>query len=140
MPDIDLTDLLMDPEIAGEPFIVIRRQVTIDQHGRNVIASKRMNAVGSLTPTSDNSLVREAAFATQAKTMMVITTFALRGPSKDRAANGQELQFMPDVVIWRGDSYEPVVISDYSRYGAGFIQADCMSVDYVDQASEMPPA
>jgi len=139
LPEIDVTDVLGDPEIAGEPFIVIRRKVVVGSNGRNIITGTRMNAVGAITPTSDNALVREAAFQAQAKTMMVVTTFQIRGPSKDRTAQGVELQFMPDVIIWRGDSYEPVVVNDFSRYGGGFIQADCMSVDYVDQASESGP-
>lgn len=140
MPGIDIDDVILDPELAGTRFIVIRRQVVVNVHGRTDIVKTRMTAVGAITPTSDNSLVREAAFQAQAKTLMIVTTFPLRGPSKDRAANSQEVQFMPDVVIWRSDSYEPVVINDFSQYGRGFIQADCMSVDYVDQAIELPPS
>lgn len=135
MPDLDLTELMNDPDFC-ETFIVVRRKTKVNDHGRSDNTPERITVVGSVTPTADNSLTRDMAMQMQAKSVKVITRFALRGPSKDKSAAGTELRYMPDVIVWQGDSYEPVDIRDYSRFGAGFIEADCMSVDYVDQAPE----
>jgi len=37
--------------------------------------------------------------------------------------------------VWNGDNYEVRSLSDFSNYGAGFTQADCVSVDLLD----LPP-
>lgn len=135
---LDVTDLLLDPEVAGETFVVVRRRLTVGAHGRVETGRERHTAVGSVTPTGDQSLAREDAYATQSKSIRVVTSFALRGPSKDRGPGGQEVQYLPDVVVWGGDFYVPVSISDYSQFGAGFVEADCTSMDFVDQVPEVP--
>lgn len=134
--DIDVTDLLHDPFIAGEEFIVIRRRETINAYGeRTSHPIQRLLAVGSIQPTGNNSLVREEAYQTETKTIKVITDFLLRGPTKDKSQpQGATVTFDPDIVIWRGDSYVVKSIDDYSQYGIGMVQAECASVDYVDQA------
>lgn len=128
MPLIDVTDVLLDPEIAGETFRVIRRQETVNSLGRSVHTLIRYWATGSVTPTGDNSLIREVAFQTQNKTIKVITTFELRGEGKDRAGN----HYQPDIVVWNHDAFLVKTINDWSRYGAGMIEADCMSQDFAD--------
>lgn len=130
MPSIDVTDLLVDPEIAGEPFIVVRRQMTVDNHGKtNIAFTVFPNVAGSITPTGDNSLVRAEAYETQANTIKVITPFRLRGVSKDVSGS-----FLPDLVLWGGNHFEVKSLNDWNTFGAGFMEADCLSIETVDQA------
>lgn len=135
MPGIDVTGILLDPDIAGTPFTVIRRSEIVSNFGLSTVRSKSIpNVRGSVQPTGENSLVREAAFDVQAKTIKVITTFRLRGVSTQAGAN-----YKPDLILWNGDYYEVRVINDYSQFGGGFIDAECTSIDYVDQAPNASP-
>lgn len=132
MPDIDVSDLLFDPDIAGTTFDVIRRQETVGANGVASVAPTTFeDVVGSITPTGDNSLVREEGYSTQSNTIKVITTFRLRGPSKDAGHN-----FQPDIVVWNGTNYEVKSLNEFTPFGAGFVEADCISIDFTAQAPQ----
>ena len=130
MPQIDVSDVLLDPVVAGEAFTVQRRIETVNNFGQSTISVETFPAVGAITPSGDNSLVRDEAYQTNAKSIQVLTAFRLRGAAKDGAGN----RYQPDLVLWKGDSFVVRMVSDYSQYGAGFVQADCVSIDLLDQA------
>lgn len=135
MPDIDVTEVLADTTVAGETFTVVRRQETVSTGGLVTTQTTTFNGVvGSVTPTGENSLLREEALQTQAKTIHVVTTFLLRGESRDAAGNS----FQPDLVLWKGDYYLVRLLSDFSQYGAGMVEAECSSFDYRDLAPASP--
>lgn len=132
MPGIDVTDLLSDPDIAGETFTVIRRAEAINSYGESVTTNTTLTASGSITPVGDNSLLREEAYQAQQKAIQVVTTFLLRGASQDPSGSGQLYQ--PDIVIWKGEQFLVKVVEDFSNYGAGFIRAECETQWYSDRA------
>lgn len=134
MPLLDVSEVIGDPLIAGEPFTVIRRQETVSNGGVVQIATTQLAALGSITPTGDNSLLREEAFQMQARTIKVITNFMLRPASKDASSSS----FQPDLVLWKGDYYLVRSIEDYSQYGAGMIEAECITIDYRPNAPTTP--
>jgi hypothetical protein len=134
VPDIDISDILLDSAIAGEQFTIIRRMETVNNYGERTSASHHILAIGSITPTGENSLVREDGYQTQTKTIKVITGFLLRGPSNSQLGKS----FDPDIIQWRGDSYVVKTLNDYSQYGGGMIEADCGGIDYIDQADHNP--
>jgi len=142
MPDIDVSDLLFDSDIAGESFIVIRRQEIVGDNGVSVLTATSLPLpgdapiVGSITPTGDNSLVRQEAYQTQANTILVITPFRLRGPSKDSGG----ASFQPDVVVWNGNHFVVKTLNEWTSFGAGFVEAECSSIDLIELApGETPP-
>lgn len=132
MPDIDVSDLLDDPDVAGESFSVIRRQEVVGTNGVATLTpvtypqAGQPPIVGSITPTGDNSLVRAEAYTTQSNTIEVITPFRLRGPSKDTGGNS----FQPDIVLWKGNHYEVKTLNEWTSYGAGFVGAECIAIDF----------
>lgn len=135
MPQIDVSDVTLDPEIAGERFSVVRRAEVVNDFGESVVVSRTYPRVpGSVTPTAPNSLAREEAYQTQQKTIQVIARFRLRGVARD----GAGAKFQPDLILWRGDAYLVTTVDDYSQYGAGFVRADCASTDYEDVAPGSP--
>lgn len=134
MPQIDVSDVLSDPDLAGEPFRVLRRSETVNSFGEGVLKQTVYDAIGSISPTGDQSLVREEAYSQDADTIRVITTFRLRGASKDMGLN-----YQPDLVMWNDSFYIVKAANDFSRYGAGFIDAECIQIDYVGTApSDLP--
>lgn len=136
MPDIDVSDLLFDSDIAGESFQVVRRQETIGSNGVSNLTQTTFPLpgddpiVGSVTPTGDNSLVRQEAFQTQSNTILVITTFRLRGPSKDSGG----ASFQPDIVVWSGNQYVVRSLNEWTSFGVGFVAAECASIAFIDLA------
>jgi hypothetical protein len=130
MADVDVTDVLFDPDIAGTTFSVIRRQEVISQQGRKTTNDVRTdNVIGAIFPTGDNSLTRKEDFEASADTITVVTTFRLRGPSKDGGN-----KFDADVVVWNSTNYVVSTLKPFTQYGPGFVEAECSSKDFVDEA------
>ena len=127
MPYIEVTALLLDPEIAGERFNVIRRKEEVNPFGEAVLSTQTYkNVIGQVGPASRNSLVREQSFSTQEKSIRVITEFKLTGASKDAL----QQPYQPDLIFWKNGYYIVGEIEDYSQYGAGLVSADCSSYDW----------
>jgi hypothetical protein len=139
MPDIDVSDVLGDPDVAGTLFTVIRRQETVNNFGRPVLTTSTypdpaadpplQQPFGAIYPTGDNSMVRADAYTTQSDTITVVTPFRLRGPSKSAGVT-----YQADIVLWEGTHYIVKTVNDYSKFGAGMIQAECTAYDYNVQA------
>ncbi len=129
MPELDVTDVLLDADVAGTSFDVVRRPEVVTQAGLSTTPLDRIvrGVLGSVTPTGDNSLVRDEAYDAQAKAIRVITSFRLRGVSHTTGA----ADYKPDRVLWNGDCYEVRVVDGWSAYGGGMVEAECVQVDYV---------
>ena len=127
MPFIDVSDVILDPMIAGTPFIVLRRRSDVNNFGETQDAETvRFEAFGSITPIGENSLIRDAAYATQSNTIQVITEFQLRGAGKDEQGN----EFQPDVVLFEGEEYLVITLNQFAKFGAGFVVAECATQSF----------
>jgi galactose-6-phosphate isomerase len=132
MPEIDVIDCLLDPDLAADSFVVLRRADVVAANGRTTpVVTDTIPVIGAVYPTGDLSLTRADAYQSQAKTIKVISPFRLRGVAKDTLG----LRYQPDIVIWRGDKFLVRIVDDYSRYGAGMVEAECSSIDFAD----LPP-
>lgn len=135
MPEIDLSEVLLDVAVAGEPFFVVRRPDIVGWDGVTAIGATQLGPFyGSITPVGANSMLREEAFSVAEKTIRVTTSFILRGPSKDKTLQN----YQPDLVLWRGDAYIVRTIGDFSQYGRGMMTAECSSIDYVETTPIAP--
>ena len=134
MPWIDVTDLFLDAELAGETFKVIRRKETVNTFGESDLSLQTYDVIGQVSPTARNSLTREVGFSSQEKTIRVITNFKLIGASKDGTAQ----TYQPDLIFWKNGYYIAGEIEDYSQFGAGFVSADCAAFDWTNAATEGP--
>ena len=128
MPLVDVNDLLVDPDIAGQLFTVLRRQQQVNNFGEMTWLTQRIPAVGSIQPTGDNQLIRQEGADAQADTIQIVTSFRLRGV----ASGPNNTQFKPDMILWQGNFYEVFVINSWSDFGRGLIDATATSVKYID--------
>lgn len=115
--------LLMDQ------FTVLRRTEVIPYTGRVAIPAQFTtfpNIPGTVGPTSPNDLARIPDLDLSLSTLTVVTTFRLRGPAPG---------FLPDWIVWHGDTYQVRSLNDYSAYGGGYVQA---VVQMVDAQAEPP--
>ncbi len=135
MPLVDVTDILVDPDIAGQSFTVIRRQETVNDFGESTVTVERIDAVGSVQPEGDNDLIREEGQDAQALTAIIVTTFRLRGVSKGPNAS----RYKPDIILWQGNYLEVMSLKSWGDFGYGFVEATATSVHYIDNPPEYPP-
>jgi hypothetical protein len=136
MPNIDVTDLLFDLDIAGETFQVVRRRQVVNAFGETQLLSITYNAIGQIAPAARTYLERTEGYTSQQKDIQVITTFKLFGPSKDGAHNLYE----PDLIFWKNGFFICNKVEDYSQYGAGMVAATCEAFDWTVQATSGPTA
>lgn len=134
MPEIDVNDILTDDYIAGEGFWVYRRAEVMGTNGRSSLEGAWLPAEGSIFPSGDNSLARQEAFSNQANAVTVVTPFRLQGVA--RTAAGQNYQ--PDLVYYEGDFYLVRDLRDWSKYGAGFMEAGCTLFNWNTRPPEPP--
>lgn len=137
-PTLDVSDVLTSPEFADE-FKAVRRVQGVNTHGEPYIVStqvfgRKQGCVGVITPSGENSLVRADAYEAQSNSLQVITKFRLQGAVKD-GRPVPETQWLPDLVEWQSNHYIVRTTNDFSRFGAGFIVADCLLYEYIPQAA-----
>lgn len=119
---LDVNQVILDPDFADR-FQVVRRAETITQLGRSAVLNAPIEATGVLYPTGDNSLVRQEDQQHGVKTLTCVTPFRLR-----QAAPG----YQPDLVIFRGVTFVVRAVEDYAQFGAGFVVAQCSSLETID--------
>lgn len=132
MPDIDVSDLLLDPDFA-EALTIQRRAQTLLK-GRASVSPVTISPApyGVVIPQNDAPMLRGPDQQTLPQLIQVHTQFRLRGPSKDPATGDA---YQPDLIIWQGTTFVVNKVQNFSRFGAGFIQADCSSINQTDTAA-----
>lgn len=136
MPLVDVTDILFDPDVAGQSFTVIRRQETVNVYGESISVVKHVpDVIGSVQPKGDQSLIRDGDYDAQARTIIVVTTFRLRGVSK----GPNDIQFKPDIILWKGNHYEVSTMTGWEDFGAGMIEVEATAIKWVDKEPAFVP-
>jgi galactose-6-phosphate isomerase len=131
MSGIDVTDLILDPDVGGQTIVVFRRQQEINEYGEGVDATEPIATLAAVYPTGNNSLVREQAFQTMSDTITVVTKYPLNGPGKNAEGNNYDAS----IVGWEGNFYIVKSTNKFSKYGPGFVEAECEAIDYNPQVS-----
>lgn len=133
MPLIDVNDILLDPDVAGQLFTVIRRQEIVNSFGESAIITKTIpGVVGSIQPDGDNDVIREGDADAQAKSVIIATPFRLRGVSKGLSAT----RYKPDIIIsdimGEPNMFEVTSIIGWNAFGRGFIEARATTIPWLD--------
>lgn len=124
MPLLDVSDVLLDPDFA-QTISVIRRSESVNNFGRTDLTSTQTDGIIAVVTSGQSRLDRGADVDVSPNTIVVHTQFRLRGEAPG---------VKPDLVIWHGNRYLVNKANDWSDFGAGFIMAECSSIDFVDQA------
>lgn len=103
---LDFSDILSDPDVAGQSFTVVRRTDTVGANGRSVLSTASFpNQVGAVTPGDPGNLLRKEDSAMADNVITVSTVFRLR-------AMGDGVQ--PDQIIYDGMTY---TVKSVKRWG-----------------------
>lgn len=121
MPDLDVTDLLADTDIAGEEIIITRAKRTVVK-GMTVDAPYTIVTYGSIQPASGQQLQQLPEDQRTTASISVIVPVMLIPLSQSNA---------PDLVQYDGQNYRVVAANSYGHFGQGFWQGTCQLVDTV---------
>jgi len=134
MPLIDVSDVIDDVEFS-DTFTVVRRLEQVGNDGVSALQLYKFpNVSGEVYPTSPNALQQTPDARRTQKSITVVTKFRLRGT----AQNEVQQTYQPDLVIWAGEYFQVEAPNDYSRYGAGFIEAVCIAISTQDLPPDFP--
>lgn len=137
MPDIDLSEVWLDSDVAGDTFSVIRRPYTLTK-GRTVITPAQTDGIfGSVNSASPEDLKRLEDYQVGMKVVSIVTGFRLQMQSPSDGPGNKGYQ--PDIVIWHGSHFVVSWLDDYSSFGNGQIQALATSIDYNDPPPRPAP-
>lgn len=123
MPFLAVPEALFEPDFL-DSFTVRRRTETIGSNGRSSVVNADTVTFGVVTSGPDNKLERQGDQQHAGKSLTIVTVYRIQGPSPGK---------QPDLILWGGDYFVVDKVDDYSRYGGGFVQAECSSIDLVDQ-------
>jgi hypothetical protein len=129
MPMLDVSVALTNPYTL-DTVVVLRRKQGVNNFGETKTEVSIIENVKAIVfPASKNDLDREPDAQINAKSIVLISRFALRGESE--TVDG--VSYQPDVVQWRGDQFLVVTVEDYSAYGNGFVKMTANSIDIQDR-------
>ena len=116
MPNLDVTDVLFDPDFCDTSLLVTRRFQQTDADGITTSVEEKSGFSGVVTV--DRSLENRRMQAGQAigGAILVVTT--------ERLSNG-ETGRDADIVTYQNRDYRVTFVDPYTAYGAGFVQAHC---------------
>jgi hypothetical protein len=139
VPQHDVNDAF-DPAF-WDNIIVVRRIVTIDNHGRNSVTETPISTRAVVTAAGPNDLQRVPEEEFFNKAIDVTSPFRFQGTSSDELGN---IITHPDHILWHGSVYVVRALDDYAGYGRGFTHVVAVSINAIDppppaQGGDNPP-
>lgn len=122
MPDLDVTDILGDPDIGGEPISIIRALRNVDIHGITVDAPYQIATYGNVQPASGEQLRQLPEEQRDEATISVFVPVMLIPLSRSNA---------PDLVVYDNQTYRVMIANNFGHYGQGYWHGICQLTDTV---------
>lgn len=120
MPALDLSELLVDPDLSHD-FQIVRQQQGVGDDGvAYTKAAVTYDVVGVIVPKGKELVRVEEGQRMQAK-LEVYVAFELTAGQDD---------VEPDVIVWGKRSYRVMAVEDYSQFGNGWVKATCYELSY----------
>jgi hypothetical protein len=124
VPDLDFSDILVDPDLADVFNVKRRVDVVSPTSGLSTTTQTLVNnLVGVVAPEDKGSNTRRDDSQMTSRTITVITKFRLRAASDN---------VQPDVVVYDGVDFTVKSVQGWHRFGAGFILAVAESMNASD--------
>lgn len=131
MPDLDITELFEDPDLA-DCFSVKRRKEVVDvSTGLSTQETELFHNVYGFVIAIDpkgNDRTSDAQMTSRA--IEVCTSFRLRPASEG---------VQPDVIIHAGIEYTITSFKDHLRWGSGWVKVEAESMNASDAPAELRP-
>jgi hypothetical protein len=116
MADIDVSELILDPDFS-DSAILVRRAQTVNAFGETVLTNTTTAITAVIQNGFDATLTRVAEGAQLSDGITVY----YRGELFAESENGYA-----DIIIWRNRQYQVKIVDEnYINYGVGFTRAGC---------------
>lgn len=116
MPNLDVSDVLLDPDFMTADLVCSRQQVKAGNNGRPQAVDSSMTFAGVVTTNNGLNMDRRPDGALIKGAINIHTQFALTAGDANTNA---------DEVVWKGKIYTVTQVLDNLHYGQGFIKAIC---------------
>lgn len=116
MPNLDVTEILFDPDFADFSLVVTRNIQTVDDDGYASNAQTKATFAGVVTVDRSLEARRMQAGQVVNGAILIVTTERLTQGQTGRDA---------DIVTYQNRDYRVTFVDPYTAYGAGFVQAHC---------------
>lgn len=120
MPDIDVSELLVDPDFVDN-FQISRTQSAVGNDGRAHQSAAVVFDVEGVVVPKGTKLVQIEEGQRLESVIEVYVAFQLTA--------GQDT-VSPDIIKWGMRSFRVVAVEDWSRYGEGFVKATCFELSF----------
>ena len=116
MPELDVTDILFDPDFCDTTLTVTRRDMAVDDDGfgKNSLTTTPFSGVVTVDKSLESRRLESGQVVHGA--ILIVTTERLTQGQTERDA---------DIVTYQGRDYRVSFVDPYTAYGAGFVQAHC---------------
>lgn len=117
MADIDVTELLGDPDLV-DPVQLITRTPFITSFGENTLQEQTQNTVGSVQPATGRVISRlpEAMRVANISSFWIKGTIIASAPGK-----------YSSILVFRGKRYQVQTVFDWSNFGEGYCEGTCVA-------------
>lgn len=116
MAELDVTDILMDPDFMDMGIRCVRVEQTVGNDGEPVNTETCRSFGGVVTSNSGDVLNRLPDGERISGNIIIHTPFRLTDGKDGRSA---------DIVIWQGTRFVVSAVNSYSHFGRGFVAAIC---------------
>ncbi|TJZ75583.1 hypothetical protein [Chitiniphilus eburneus] len=116
MADLDVTEILFDPDFMDTGLVCQRATQVVGDDGMAVNTTSSTPFAGVVTSDAGDVLERIASGERVKGSITIHTVFPLSDGDAGQTA---------DVVTWRGRNYTVTNVNDYLHFGAGFVCATC---------------
>jgi len=117
MPQIDVTELLTDPDFVGE-IIQITRQTRVNSLGENILTECPIKTVVSVPPANGKEIER----LPEAQRVANLMNFYFKGTIIASAPGKYS-----DILVFRGQRFQVLLVQDWSAWGAGYCAGLCVA-------------
>ncbi|AIN12860.1 Uncharacterised protein [Yersinia pseudotuberculosis] len=116
MPNLDVTDVLFDPDFCDMSLVVKRNIQTVDADGfaTNTVTEKGFAGVVTVDRSLESRRMMSGNVIGGA--ILIVTIERLTQGQTGRDA---------DIVTYQNRDYRVTFVDPYTAYGAGFVQAHC---------------
>lgn len=118
MADIDVSELLLDPDFVND-LQLIHRTATVNSFGKNVIVELTpVDTVGSVQPASQKDIMRmpEAMRLKDVRAFWIKAAILTDGSSQ-----------YPDIIVFSGKRFQVFAVEPWNNYGEGWNKGICVA-------------
>lgn len=121
MPNLDVTDILFDPDFCDYSLLVTRQDQSVDDDGvaSNTKTTQQFAGVVTVDRGLEYQMLQAGHVISGA--ILIVTVTRLTSGQSERDA---------DIVTHQGRDYWVKSVDPYTAYGTGFVQAHCILLPF----------